>query len=133
MAGDRITLTTVADPTTAQILREALADGGVEDVDVNAVAGNAYLGRAAAVDYQVRVPDVDEARARLVLAQFEEESGAAAVRASGEPPAAGEDGQPRSARERKPWVVWGVVALGVVTVGPVVYALLGDLVRKFLR
>ena len=125
MPGDRVTVETVPDRATADLLCEVLRDGGVTSVDVQTAPGNPYLGRTHTLDYQVRVDDVDEVRARLVLSDFEADSGQAAT-AQADPPtaAADESPPPPLLRHRKPWVLWGLGLLLLATFGPIALAIL---------
>jgi hypothetical protein len=125
--GDRIMLATVPDEATAQLLAEVLRDGGIESVEIATTSGNAYLGRAHALDYEVRVLDVDEANARKVLADFEETSEQAAVSQAAIPPD-GEAADSSPLRKRKPWVQWGFIALALAMFGiPLL-----EMLRRFL-
>jgi hypothetical protein len=94
--GDRITLATVPDRTTAELLEEVLHDGGIEDVELKSHVGMVYVPRPNAVEYEVRVWDVDEAVAKKILADFEEDSGQAAASQSDE--ALGSETRARHAR-----------------------------------
>jgi hypothetical protein len=123
MPGDRITLATVPDQATAELLCEVLRDGGVENVDVQTEPGNPYLGRSHALDYQVRVDDFDEARARKVLADFESESEQAATSQAAAQANVPSEPDPRPLRERKPWVLWGLLALIFALFSPILFAL----------
>jgi hypothetical protein len=133
MPGDRITLATVPDEATAELLREVLRDGGVEQVDIAAVPGNPYLGRAHALDYEVRVEDVDEKRARQVLADFESESEQAATSQAETPPTHVEDAEQAPLRQRKPFVLWGLIMLGVAMFGPIVFAILRKIFHEYFE
>jgi hypothetical protein len=78
MPGDLIVLVSVHGFPAAELLREVLVEGGVESVDIRASVGTPYVGRAITVEYDVRVADEDEARARALLAAYSEEASVAA-------------------------------------------------------
>jgi hypothetical protein len=78
MPGDLVHIASMPGLADAQLLREVLNEGGVTQVDIRASVGVAYLGRSSNVEYDVRVPDVDEARARALLAHYQEEASRAA-------------------------------------------------------
>ena len=133
MPGDRITLATVPDAATAELLREVLHDGGVEDVEVVAAVGMVYLPRPGRVDYEVRVQDFDEARARLVLADFEEQSGQAATSqasvslSSDDALDRNTDGDDAPLRSRKAWVFWVAVLAAILFIAPILFTASGVL------
>ncbi len=103
-----ITIATVPDVATAGLVREVLVEGGLEDVDVRSQAGVAYMARAVRIQFDVRVPPEDVQRAQLVLRDYEEEIGLAAIReANVEPPLVDEE------RPRSRSLLWLVAALTV--------------------
>jgi hypothetical protein len=132
MPGDRITLATVPDRATAELLGEVLRDGGIESVELEAIPGNPYLGRAHALEHEVRVADVDEANARKVLADFEESSGQAAISQAAIPPEPHETrDDDSSVRKRKPWVIWGFAALVFAMFGAPLIAILRSVLHDW--
>ena len=132
-------VTSVPDQATAELLKEVLTDGGLEQVEIRPVPGNAYLGHSAPMDFEVRVPHADVERARLVLGDFESTSGQAATSqsATGQadaPSTTADDGP--SLAQRKPFVRWGFYALVLCTLGPMIFMMLDraiETVRNLLR
>ena len=119
MPGDRIRLASVPDEATAELLREVLNDGGIADVVVRGMPGVAYLPRASSLDWVVTVSDVDEARARLVLADFEAESGQAATSQSSDVvQLRHEHDDDVMPPRRKPWVFWVAAVIALVFLVP---------------
>lgn len=117
MPGDRVTIATMPDQASAKLIAEMLRDHGVDDVKVRGVPGIAYLPHATALDWTISVSDVDEARARGVLATFEAESAQAAIRQAGDVPD-DLDARAESPARRRPWVFWVAMAAVAVFVVP---------------
>ncbi len=124
MPGDRITIATVPDRATAELLQEVLRDGGIDDVELKSGVGMVYMPRPNAVEYDVRVQDVDEARARQVLADFEEQSGQAATSQATQGEAATVADEPATTLPRKRWVLWLAAAIVFVWLVPIVFSAL---------
>ena len=125
--GDRITLATVPDRTTAELLEEVLHDGGIDDVELKSHVGMVYVPRPNAVEYEVRVWDVDEAVAKKVLADFEEDSGQAATSQSDQsatPAKNGAHDEEVMPDRRKRWVFWVAMAFVLVWVAPLLWSAL---------
>jgi hypothetical protein len=125
--GDRITLATVPDRTTAELLEEVLHDGGIEDVELKSLVGMVYVPRPNAVEFEVRVWDVDEAVARKILADFEEDSGQAATSQSEQAATPAKNGAPDDQAmpdRRKRWVFWVAMAFVLVWVAPLLWSAL---------
>ncbi len=123
---DRQTVATVPDAATARLLAEVLTDGGIENVEVHTTTGVAYMPRASALDYEIRVPLASVARARLVLRDFEETSGQAATSQAEDAvhvPDEDEDAAPLS--RRKPWVLWAAVLVAICFLAPILFSALG--------
>jgi hypothetical protein len=75
-----------------------LVEGGVEDVELRARSGVAYMPRAVAIEFEVRVHADDFERAQLVLRDHAEEIGPAAIREAGESEPPNEPLRQRNAR-----------------------------------
>jgi hypothetical protein len=103
------------DIASAQLLREVLVDGGLEDVEIHTVPTMAYMPRAQTLDYEVRVPVEDRERARLLLRDYQAESELAANAQSG---ASSDDAAPPV---RSKWVLrLALGALVVMLIGPAI-------------
>ncbi len=129
-------IATVPDAGTAKLLAEVLSDGGIEDVEIQATTGIAYMPRASALDYEIRVPLEAVARARRVLDDFEEQSGqAASSQAADVLPIETDELDARADTDvgrRKPWVMWVVLVLAIVLLGPILFNAF-SVVMHFIR
>jgi len=135
MAGARITIATVPDSATAELLREVLSDGGIDGVDLRAATGMAYMPRSSSLEYEVRVEAEDELRARQVLKDFEEESGQAATSQAADLISIRRE-DPSEAdppmRRRKAWVFWVALIAAFVLAAPILFSA-ANVALHFLR
>ncbi|MEO6954137.1 MAG: hypothetical protein ABI321_20205 [Polyangia bacterium] len=99
---------TVPDAGTAELLREVLTEGGVEDVQVRSTTGIPYMPRAQGLQYEVRVLVADIDRAQLVLRDYEEVIAPAAESEAARSVTSDDHAAPSHARGR--WVLWVAAA-----------------------
>jgi len=127
MPGDRITLATVPDHATAELLKEALVDGGIGSVELRSAVGVAYVPQMRALQYEVRVDDVDEAEAKKILAHFEAESQEAVTRQAER----GLSDDEISTPPRRRWVFWLALVFVLLWLLPFAWSVAG-IVRTFI-
>ena len=129
MPGDRVSVATLPDQGSAKMVADMLRDNGVDDVDVRGVPGVAYVPRASVLDWVVSVMDEDEARAKLLLADFETESAQAAVRQASDvelaPHDDDDDEEASPSTRKRPWVFWVAMAAVLVFAIPFLINVLG--------
>ena len=125
MPGDLVVLVSVHGFPAAELLREVLVEGGVESVDIRASVGTPYVGRAITVEYDVRVADEDEARARALLAAYSEEASVAAnAQAEGFASSDPVETSTRSDAKRRSKTAVALVLLALPVLPLVIYLLL---------
>jgi hypothetical protein len=132
MPGDLVLLVSVHGFPAAELLREVLVEGGVESVDIRASVGTPYVGRAITVEYDLRVADEDEARARALLAAYSEEASVAANAQANDAPIASEpmETSTRLARKRRMNIAIAAVMLAIL-VFPVLILLIDRAAQFF--
>jgi len=126
VSADYETVASFPDIASAQLVREVLVEGGLEEVEVHTVSVMNYMPRAHALDYEIRVPLADVARAQLLLRDYQEEAELAATTQSGA------HGDEALTKPRSRWILYiAALALLLLLIGPVFMA--GAVIAHFVR